>query len=103
LDVFDWEFTQGGLGVIKATMWMRYGLAAGSWCIATVPRHFRFVDETTVYESSNMTELWTDEIVIAGADSGTKLVTVFTTNNNDVWPSHPIDFNVKDIKAPFGY
>lgn len=27
---------------------------------------------------------------------------MFTTGANDVWPSHPVDFNVKSLKAPFG-
>lgn len=49
--------------------------------------------DTTKHESANLTAVWTKAISISGV--GNKLVTMFTTGANDVWPAHPVDFNLK--------
>ena len=52
-----------------------------------------------------MTEIWTAHLdVTGGADpADDKLITMFTTGSNDIWPEFVIGFDVVDIKAPFGY
>ena len=29
-------------------------------------------------------------------------MSAFYTGSNDVWPSYPIDFNLRDVRAPYG-
>ena len=58
--------------------------------------------DVTSYKSDNMTEMWTESLTYSSDSSYPKLVSAFYTGSNDVWPAYPIDFNVDDIRAPYG-